>query len=1007
MAKSRSLQQAVRFAVASATAVAGVTTLHAQEAPAAAAAPVEEVVVTGSRLSTPNEQSISPITSVSATDIQATGLTRVEDVLNNLPMVFAGQNSTVSNGSDGTATIDLRGLGPQRTVVLVNGRRLGPGAGDGRSFSDINEIPAALIERVDILTGGASAVYGADAVAGVVNFVLNTHFQGVRIDAGYNFYQHHNSNAVASVVSGAGIPLPDSNVNTGFGKNVAVLIGSNFADNRGNATFYATFDTQDAVTQDKFDYSACNLQAKTDGTLKCGGSDTAAKNGAGGYFQAYSSGGAALFTKTVDGKTGAWRDYNAGIDRYNFAPANFYRTPNTRWTGGSFVNFDVNPHVNVYGELMFTRNTSVAQIAPSGDFFLSSFIPCNDPLLTAAERADVCAAAAAQGNPINPITGAGTGANLYIGRRNVEGGGRQATFVTDSFRTVVGVKGDIGDAWRWDVYGQRGTVDNNNGNKNYFSNANINNALNVIPDPVTGAPVCASGAPCVPWNIWVPNGVTPASTAYLSIPLLIEAEVTEQIVSGSLTGDLGKYNIKLPTADDGIQLALGAEWRQEDADFRPDAASQAGDAAGSGGPTTPVTGGFHVKEVFTEVRVPLAQHIAFADELAFEGGYRYSKYSQGFSTNTYKLGLEWAPVRDLRLRASYQRAVRAPNILELFTPAAVVLDGSTDPCAGVIANGQTPSASQAQCVYAGVSAAQYGHVAPNAASQYNGLLGGNTTLAPETSDTYSGGFIFQPRFAPNLTLSVDYFNIKVKDTIGPVGADTILANCVASHDPVYCSAIHRDANGSLWRSPAGFVSDTNVNFGSLGTRGVDIKANYRISMSSAGSLALAFEGTKQNDLTIQPLTNGPSYSCTGFYGAKCGAPSPSWRHVFNATWSTPWDAMDIGVRWRYLGSAAAETTSTNPQLAGTPIPNYSHIPSYSYIDLQASFAITKIVRLQLGVNNIADKDPPIVVSGSGGFTSDCPTLSGIGGSSSCNGNTWPGVYDPIGRYLFAHVTAQF
>jgi outer membrane receptor protein involved in Fe transport len=483
--------------------------------------------------------------------------------------------------------------------------------------------------------------------------------------------------------------------------------------------------------------------------------------------------------------------------------------------------------------------------------------------------------------------------------------------------------------------------------------------------------------------------------------------VIAAIVSGSLTGDLGKYNIKLPTADDGIQLALGAEWRQEDADFRPDAASQAGDAAGSGGPTTPVTGGFHVKEVFTEVRVPLAQHLAFADELSVEGGYRYSKYSQGFSTNTYKGGLEWAPVRDLRLRASYQRAVRAPNILELFNPAAVVLDGSTDPCAGVIANGQQPSASQAQCVYAGVSAAQYGHVAPNAASQYNGLLGGNTSLTPETSDTYSAGFIFQPRFAPNLSLSVDYFNIKVKETIGPIGADTILANCVSSHDPVYCSAIHRDANGSLWRSPAGFVSDTNVNFGSLGTRGVDIKANYRISMASAGSLALALEGTKQNDLTVQPLTNGPSYSCTGFYGAKCGAPSPSWRHVFNATWSTPWDAMDIGVRWRYLGSAAAETTSTNPQLAGTPLPNYSHIPSYSYVDLQASFAITKIVRLQLGVNNIADKDPPIVVSGSGGFTSDCPTLSGIGGSSSCNGNTWPGVYDPLGRYLFAHVTVQF
>src|SRR6202140_2906606 len=196
MAKSRSLQQAVRFALATATAAASVSALHAQEAPAPTAAPVEEVVVTGSRLSTPNESSISPITSVSATDLQATGLTRTEDILNNLPMVFAGENSTVSNGADGTATVNLRGLGPQRTLVLVNSRRLGPGAGDGRSFSDINQIPAALIERIDILTGGASAVYGADAVAGVVNFILNTHFQGVRLAGTYSFKEHSNNTEI-------------------------------------------------------------------------------------------------------------------------------------------------------------------------------------------------------------------------------------------------------------------------------------------------------------------------------------------------------------------------------------------------------------------------------------------------------------------------------------------------------------------------------------------------------------------------------------------------------------------------------------------------------------------------------------------------------------------------------------------------------------------------------------------------------------------------------------------
>src|SRR6202521_4652810 len=280
MAKSRSLQQAVRFALATATAAASVSALHAQEAPAPTAAPVEEVVVTGSRLSTPNESSISPITSVSATDLQATGLTRVEDILNNLPMVFAGQNSTVSNGADGTATVNLRGLGPQRTLVLINGRRLGPGVGSGTNVSDLNEIPAALIERVDILTGGASSVYGADAVAGVVNFVLNTHFEGIKVDSSYSYFNHSNNNSTAqAAVNAAGDALPDSSVNTGFGKNVSVLMGSNFADNKGNATFYLTYDKAAAVLEAKYDYAACVLDAsKTGPGVRCGGSGTSAKN---------------------------------------------------------------------------------------------------------------------------------------------------------------------------------------------------------------------------------------------------------------------------------------------------------------------------------------------------------------------------------------------------------------------------------------------------------------------------------------------------------------------------------------------------------------------------------------------------------------------------------------------------------------------------------------------------------------------------------------------------------
>jgi iron complex outermembrane receptor protein len=1021
MGNNRKLQFAIRAALAATAATAVVPVALAQTATTTTApAPdttLQEVVVTGSRIQSLNIQSISPISSVSAVDIQATGLTRVEDILNNLPMVFAGQNSTVSNGSDGTATVDLRGLGAKRTLTLVDGRRLGPGAGDGRNFSDINQIPTALIERVDILTGGASSVYGADAVSGVVNFVLNTHFQGIKIDASYNYNQHSQHQGVAeAAVNAAGDASPANSVNTGFGKNVSVLMGSNFDDNRGNATFYATFDTVAPILEGKYDYGACTLDATKAGGLKCGGSGTSAKNRAGGYFLA-SSAGAAGFTNTVDGLTGQFRPFTAN-DLYNFGPVNFYQRPNERWTAGSFVNYDVNSHVNVYAETMFTRNTSTAQIAASGDFFNNSFIPCNDPLLTAQEAAAICAAGAAQGAS-QVIGGVVTpGANLYIGRRNAEGGGRVASFQSDANRVVIGVKGDFADAWKYDVYAQHGTVDSANQNLNYFSNANIQNALTVVPGP-GGVPTCASvvngtDPKCVPWNIWVPGGVTAAATNYLSIPLLVDATTTEEIVSGSVTGDLGKYGLKIPMADEGLKVSLGAEWRSESAVFSPDLQSQLGNAAGSGGPTLPVAGEFTVKEVFTEFGIPIASHLPGADSLGIDLGYRYSDYSEGFKTNTYKGGVEWAPIHDARFRATYARAVRAPNITELFTPQSVGLDGNTDPCTGAnVTPGPVTPASKlangntfAQCSAMGVTTAQFGHVAANPAQQYNGQFSGNAGLQPEKSDTYSVGIVLQPRFIENFTTSVDWFEIKVNDTVGPVGADVILGNCL-NGVAAACNAVHRDAGGTLWRSPNGFVQDPNINFGSLSTKGIDVKMNYRTPIPAAGSMSFSLEGTRLIDLQTQPLTGGPSYNCSALFGAICGAPSPSWRHVFNTTWSTPWDGLDVTLRWRYLGKADSELTSTDPQLTGKALPQTSHIPAYNYIDLTARFNLYKSISLQLGVNNVTDKDPPLIDSGGGGFGSNCPAISSGPTASSCNGNTFPGTYDALGRFFFAHLTAQF
>ena len=1030
MANSRSLQQAVRFALATATAAAGVSALHAQEAPApaVAAAPVEEVVVTGSRLSTPNETSISPITTISAVDLQQTGLTRVEDVLNNLPMVFAGMNSTTSNGADGTASVDLRGLGNQRTLTLVDGLRLGPGSAIlGRNWSDINQIPAALIERVDVLTGGASAVYGADAVAGVVNFILNEHFEGVKVEAGYHFNQHSNDDqsGVAPFVTAVGDQLPTGNVNTAFGKNVSMLMGSNFADNKGNATAYVTYDNQGAALQNKFDYSACTLSPASKTSLGCAGSGTAAKNGAGGHFYASTSHGHSFIHDTVDGKTGIFRNIMSPQDDYNYGPLNYYQTPNERWTAGGFMNYNVNSHVNVYSSLMYMRNQQNAQIAPSGDFFQNSFVACADPLLTAQERSVICTSAnlAAQGNPFETYNGVNyPGLNFVIGRRNVEGGDRIAAFTTDSAREVLGVKGDLADAqnaWTYNVYAQHSTVNNNNQNLNYLSNNAIDQALNVLPGP-TGAVCGGPSSPlnngplvgqgtgftpntkCVPWNIWAPNAVTPAALAFMDVPLLVEGTVQEYVVDGSVTGDLGKYGAKLPMADQGLQLNVGAEWREETTDFMPDYLSEQGSAGGSGGAIPPIAGSFNVREAFTELRLPLANHVPGADDLAIEGGYRYSKYSEGFDTNTYKIGLDWAPVRDVRLRGSYQRAVRAPNIGELYAPNAVGLDGSVDPCAAPKLNATTLTNGEtfAQCARSGVTAIQFGNIQANSASQYNGLLGGNLNLKPEISDTYTVGMVLSPRMVPNLTVSLDYFDIKIKDVINAIGGNVILDACLT--EDLLCNDVHRDAGGSLYRTTNGYVIDSTVNEGELKTEGIDLKASYRQPLGGLGSALFSLEGTRLQSLESTPILGGASYDCTGLWGPTCGGGNPRWRSVFNATWSTPWDGLDLNLRWRYFGPDEVEFTSTSSFLAGTPYLPLAHIPAYSWFDLTGTFNVYKNIRLELGVNNIADKNPPLAVGGA------CTTSSGgFNAGANCNGNTFPGVYDSMGRYLFATVTAQF
>jgi len=1019
------LQKAVHYALAGATfttlGVANAQTPPAEQQPANTGAALQEVA-------------ISPVLAVSADEIQQTGVTRIEDMLNTLPQVNAAQGTGEANGADGTAQVNLRGLGVNRTLTLVNGRRLGPGDPASAGASDLNQIPVELIDHIEVLTGGASSVYGADAVAGVVNFVLNDHFEGVRLTGGYSFYQHNNDNVDGvqdditnyNAANGTNFAQAPNEVNTGFTKDLSFMAGSNLADGKGNVTFYATYRNVAAVLQGQYSESACTLVSGYKGS----GSANACT-------------GSSNYDRFIDLNTGSDTSVGpggtlvpfSGAYRYNFGPLNFYQRPDERWTTGAFMHYDMNDHVTVYGETMYMNDRSISQIAPSGAFLAPTYyINCNNPFLNASQVATWCGdtVSAAESDP------------LLIGRRNVEGSPRDDDLQHTSIRIVAGAKGQINDTWSYDVSGQHSIVQL----AETYADASftkITDSLNVVTlgAPVgtvgTGTPTClvntsvvggvyvsnpaTSGLAygCVPWNIFggppgSNSGVTPAATNYISEIGEQRGQVSQDIVEADVTGDLGKYGWRLPTASSGLKVNVGADYMDTKSEFTPDAEFQYYDLAGQGGPILPVAGGIVVWEGYAEGRMPLVEDKPGAEVLALEGGYRYSTYNLGFETNTYKLGLEWIPVNDIRLRASWDRAVRAPNISELYSPQSVGLDGHTDPCAGaaVTVNGVTTvnGNTLAQCEQTGVTQAEFGNILVSPAAQYNGLTGGNPDLTPETAITTDFGIGWKPSFLPGFHVQLDYYDIKINDVVNTIGADAILKDCLSSD--LFCNLIHRNTadGGILWGGPAGYVSDLLSNIGTLEEKGADLDMGYNFGIGKYGKIRTELQGTYLFSFLTTSVAAVPSteYNCAGYYGNTCSnetgtantSPLPKWRHVFRATWQTPWSGFDLTVAWRYVGPVNLDQTSPNPNLSsptctianGCVSNTDAYLSSRSYLDLTGSVQLGNHVTFRLGINNVLDKDPPIV-----GLT-NCPT-------GTCNGNTFPGTYDALGRYVFGEITAQF
>ncbi|GAB5379446.1 MAG: TonB-dependent receptor [Aliiglaciecola sp.] len=925
---------------------------------AATAEDVEKISVTGSRIQRTNLVSSSPVTEITAADIAVSGVTRIEDLLNDMPQIFAAQTSAIANGATGTATVDLRNLGSTRTLTLLNGRRLPSGSPQaGGIGADVNQIPAALVERVEILTGGASATYGSDAIAGVVNFILKDDFEGLEFDYQYSFNQHDNDNsALQQLNTDAGFNAPTGSTTDGKSHDFSVLMGINSADNKGNITLYATIRDIGEVLQGNRDYSHCSIRNVPN---VCAGSGTIAE----GRVTDFSS-----YDFIVSGTDFLPRNG----ETYNFGAVSYYQRPDERKTFGAIGHYNVTDNLEVYAEVNFMDDRSVSGIAPSGAFFVTSTLNCNNPLLSAQQLDALCTQ---RGFGIDDTVSA------FVGKRNVEGGNRQDDLRHTSFRGVIGAKGFINDDWSFDVFANFGSVTFNQLFKNDLSTTALTRALNVVTDPNTGDPVCqsvldGSDLNCVPYNIFTTGGVTQQALSYISLPLVSKGETVTKQISGYVAGDLTSAGIIMPGTSTGVSMVVGLEHREERLEFDPDQAFRTGDGAGQGGPTAAVFGEYDVDELFTEVSIPILEGSSVAEQLNLELAYRYSDYSTGQTTNTYKYAADWMLNEQVRMRASFQHAVRAGNIRDLFRPQSLGLfNMNEDPCASA-----TPLYTFEQCARTGVTEAQYGNIADNPAGQYNSITGGNPDLRPEESDTVSFGIILAPEFLPGFDLALDYFNIDVQDAISNVPERFILDQCAQTGAAEFCSLINRSpTRGTLWIGNDNIVA-TDINIGFFETSGVDFDASYKFNLEEFGSLSVNLVGTYLTKWDQKSTPDAPIIDCLGYWDrSNCGAPTPKLRQNLRLSWETPWDAQ-VTATWRYFGKA--EELNDGP----------TTLSSQSYLDLTASWQVFDNTRMRFGINNLLDKEPPIVPN----------TPSGIG-----NGNTFPGPYDAMGRYIFAGVNFSF
>ncbi|MEA3009763.1 MAG: iron complex outerrane recepter protein [Sphingomonadales bacterium] len=1017
------------------------------------AGPAEEnsqgdIVVTGTLIKNPNLTSSSPVSVVGQEEIQLRQSNVAEEILRDLPGAVPSIGSAVNNGNGGAAFADLRGLGNFRNLVLLDGQRITPSSVVGRV--DLNNIPLALVDRVDTLTGGAATTYGADAVSGVINFITRRDFAGLELAASSQITQRGDGPVF----------------------RVDLTMGANFDDGRGNAVLSLGYQQADPVYQGARKFSANNYTSTTGAV---GGSGTTVP----ARFTVPGSPAASTFEQ-INPLTGALQ---FPVVNFNFNPYNIFQTPFERFNIFGAAHYEVADNIEVYTRGMFSKNRVNTIIAPSGVFGSLLTIPVSNPFLPAAARARFCAqndfnpnvigvqtltpaqcaAAATATSTTDPNFRAFT---TTVGRRTTELGPRLSEFQTTMFDYRAGVRLGITDSIDLDVSGAYGESQNEQNQQGYVLTSRIRTAVyttsatscNLGASPVVNNPnpllpplaqpgaSPSAGTGCVPVNIFGADGsISPAMIPYLTADAGTQQRASLAQARALLSGDFGA---SAPWAEDPIGFALGTEYRKYTGAQIADVLSQqAGELGGAGGAVLNFNGGYDVKEIYGEIIAPIVQDRPFFNALTLEAGLRYSAYKVDapgrpkYNTTTWKAAATWEPIDGLKFRGNYQRAVRAPNINELFSPTAVGLTSlSTDPCRTTrpVANANL----RAVCLLQGAPASSIGTIGNPTAAQANGTFSGSLNLRPEKADSYTLGVVFQPRFVRGLSITVDYYHIKIKDAISQPTTGDLIDNCFGlpgqpgsgsnglgvTADTVNnpnCLLFRRDpVTGQLSGDSAttgGLIFPVS-NSGFILTDGIDVGVNFRRDLGFA-KLNWSFQGNWTNRSLFQSTVPGsvipPGYpgaggaippatlrECVSFYSGNCGSPGSagpnstpgslqpefSWNQRTTLTFGD----IDVSLLWRHVSKMQAEAgvVAYKGVLPGRPTAivgvldgrtvDFGHIPAHDLFDLAVRFGVSENFDLTMTVMNLFDKDPPIV-----GST--------IGSTSFNSGNTYPSTYDALGR----------